>query len=67
MPDAATMGAATPKCPVEPGRPEWPGVTVPCRQRLSYDDASGMWVCREHGHVTTIQSLVHRQGATDDA
>lgn len=61
MPDLALLQAARPKCPVAPGREEWPNATEPCAKPLRYDAADDFWVCPEHGNVTTPQSLVHRQ------
>jgi predicted RNA-binding Zn-ribbon protein involved in translation (DUF1610 family) len=60
-PDFATIEAATPKCPVGPNRPGLTEAPEPCNRRLSYAHDAEMWVCPEHGHVTTTQSLVHRQ------
>lgn len=63
MPDLTTIESATPKCPVGPNRPGLMEAEEPCNQRLAYDHEAEMWVCDTHGHVTTIQSLVARQGA----
>lgn len=64
MPDRVTMEAATPKCPVGPGRGKamWPS-PHPCGRLLSYDGGIDMWVCSIHGNVLTPQSLVHNQQA----
>lgn len=63
MPDAATLAAARPKCPVGPNRPGSIEADEPCGEPLRYDAKAAMWRCSIHGAVTTPESLVHRQRA----
>ena len=65
MPTRTDIEAATPKCPV--GVPDSYGLvltpgTEPCLRPLRFDATDDYWLCPIHGHATTPQSLVCRQG-----